>query len=120
MSESRGNIFSFFILAAAMIICAVILKDAYLGRGYPSPSIPYINMDISQLENALKTADKDTLTVSEAAGYLGIKEEEFSSMIYAGKLDEIPYVNINSTIVFSKKALNDWLEAASKAHEWLH
>ena len=77
-------------------------------------------MDISQLENALKMTGKDTLTVSEAAGYLGIKEEEFSSMIYTGKLDEIPFVNINGTIVFSKKALNGWLEAASKAYIWLH
>lgn len=119
MNENRGNILIAFIIAGAIIICALILKDAYLNKGYPSPDIPYINMDLSRLENILKPT-KDALTVQEAADYLGVKQEDFISMLYSGKLDEIPYVNIKSTIVFSKKALDDWLETASKSHKWLH
>lgn len=117
MDLGKGLITGSIIISVASIICVNILKD-HLGR-MPIPqtqSIPYINADLSKLENVLTNRDKNALTINEAAVYLGIKEEDFRSMVYGGKLKDIPYVDIAERIVFSKKALDEWLYDSAKLH----
>lgn len=118
MDEVRVKLFSSIVIAVSLVICAFILKDAYIKKGYPPvpASAPTVNVDLTKVEEALRLGGKDVLTAAEAAQYLGIKEDDFTTMLYNKKLDSLPYVNIAGRIVFSKKALNDWMEKAAKTH----
>jgi hypothetical protein len=109
MNGEKLNILPSLIVSISLIICAFILRDAYLDRGYPAPEIPYISADLSQLSNSLKLSNKDTLTLTDAADYLGIEEKVLSTMIHENKLEDFPYSVIDGKFIFSKKALDEWV-----------
>jgi excisionase family DNA binding protein len=118
MNEGKGKIIASIIIAVALIYSASILRDAYFNKSYPQNDsvTAYLNTDLSKLEDAILNHDKDILTVNEAASYLGINEDNFITMFYGGKLDSLPYVTIGGNVIFSRKALNEWIENASKSH----
>lgn len=118
MDQNKGVVWGSIILAITAIICVSMFKDAYMKKSVPQPqtSIPYINADVSKLEGLFKNQDKDALTVAEAASYLGIKQEIFTYMVYNEQLKDLPYVNLGGSIVFSKKALDEWIYNSSKSH----
>ena len=107
-------IFASIIFSISLIICAFILKDAYMSKTVP-PSLPYISADLSQLRDAL--VYDDVMLLDEAGAYLGYNYEsmgEFRSLVGYNKIPGLPYTKLSGKIVFSKKALDEWLYNAAK------
>lgn len=113
MEKNNNLLIGAIIISIALIICASILKDAYVNKGIPSQSSPYINLDITGLKEAL--SDRDTLIGHDVAVYLGIDYDDLKQMLYQDKLKDIPYIRIKGEFIFSKKALDEWLYNAAKS-----
>jgi hypothetical protein len=102
------------IFSLSLVVCAFILKDAYISKSVPQ-SIPYISADLSQLRDAL--VYDDVMLLEEAGYYLGYSNEnmgEFRSLVGYDKIPGLPYTKLSGKIVFSKKALDEWLYNATK------
>lgn len=114
LEKGNKNIAVSIILSLALIACAIILRDAYLNKTMPQ-SIPYINADLSTLSNALQ--EDDTMLLEEAGYYLGYSTEnmgDFRALVGQNKLEGLPYTRLSGRIVFSRKALDEWLYNAAK------
>jgi len=99
---------SLLCLAVALVMSSVIIS-----RGI-TDSAKVISENLWQVKsvnNASPTivANKDTMSSFEAAEYLYTNQELLIQDIENKKLD-IPYVKINDNYVFSKNAINKWLE----------
>lgn len=111
--NNTGVMIAGFVLAISLVVSAVIIRDAYMAK-VEAPSIPYINADLSKVENAL--SNRDSMMLYDLAAYLGINTENlaaFKEMIEKNKIEGLPYIKINGNFVFSKRAVDQWLYDAS-------
>lgn len=118
MDQGKGMIAAGIIIAIALVYSVHVMSDAYICKSFPSSHsvTASLSTDLTKLENAIANQDREVMSLEEAARYLGIKEDYFSELFYGGKLDSLPYVTIGGTVVFSKKALDEWVADASASH----
>lgn len=110
----KNKIFSISIicLAVSLVISAVILshsiKEASLNLQIGLNGIQTGNAPASSYTD-IDNNYKDAMSIYDAAQYLGVSQEELEQLIITKKID-IPVTKINKNYVFSKNAINKWLE----------
>lgn len=110
--------FSIFCLSIAIIISAVIVGNGikrngeYINTGLYNSSGRVVSVGNNTDTNTESVVYKrNTYNFATASGYLGISESQLMSII-SSKDSNIPYIRIGSEYVFSKLALDKWLETA--------
>lgn len=115
MSKEKLLPISIFCLAISLIISASIISNGmdnngrFIGDGI-SQGLFNISNTVSQGNNN-NLDSKDILSLDEASQYLGITQERLTQLII--KDDSIPYVQISGKIIFSKNALDKWVETSN-------
>jgi excisionase family DNA binding protein len=113
MSKEKLLPISLFCLSLSIIISASIISNGmqnngrFIGEGI-SQGLFNITNTISQENNNLDS--KDILSLDEASQYLGISQERLTQVII--KDESIPCVQISGQFIFSKKALDKWVETS--------
>ncbi|WP_411167377.1 helix-turn-helix domain-containing protein [Clostridium sp. MB05] len=113
MSKEKLLPISIFCLSLSIIISASIISNGmqnngrFIGEGI-SQGLFNITNTISQENNNLDS--KDILSLDEASQYLGISQERLTQVII--KDESIPCVQISGQFIFSKKALDKWVETS--------
>lgn len=113
MSKEKLLPISIFCLSLSIIISALIISNGmqnngrFIGDGI-SQGLFNITNTISQKNNNLDS--KDILSLDEASQYLGISQEGLTQVII--KDESIPCVQISGQFIFSKKALDKWVETS--------
>lgn len=114
--KSRGElIISSLIIAVALIICTTKLTNTNAFRGILN-AYGSINSSVS-LNNgqANQRSYNEVLSIYDATSYLGIDEATLRNVVNSGNVLGIPYVSTGGQIIFSKKALDEWIYNASKS-----
>ena len=117
MSKYKFLSVSIFTLALSIIISASIIskgienKGRYIGDGlYQGAN--NISTTIRDLSFNDKENNKDVFTQDDAALYLGISQERLMQIINNEK-SNIPYVKVAENFIFSKNALDKWIEESN-------
>jgi hypothetical protein len=116
MENSKLVSFSIICLSISLIISSVIISK---GLTDASSNVTYgLNNCSSSISSGLASSSQavstlpendDFLALFDACQYLHMDEQSLRS--YIGKSDSnIPYTTIGNSIIFSKKALNKWME----------
>lgn len=58
--------------------------------------------------------NKHTMTVIEAAEYLGVSKDTIYTMV---RTDEIPHFRLRRRIFFSKEAIDKWIEEQESTYK---
>lgn len=114
---------SIIFLGISLIISAMIISNGleingrFSGEGI-SIGLNNINNTIYDTINKIMNSDnsKEILTISEAADYLGISEDKLNKIINGsdGNKTGIPHTTIGNEYLFSRKALNEWVESSNE------
>lgn len=113
MSKEKLLPISIFCLSFSIIISALIISNGmqnngrFIGDGI-SQGLFNITNTISQKNNNLDS--KDILSLDEASRYLSISQERLTQIII--KDESLPCVQISGQFIFSKKALDKWVETS--------
>ena len=101
------------IISAKIISNGLEINGRFAGEGV-SIGLNNINNTINNIMNADNS--KDILTISEAADYLGISEDKLNKIINGsdGNKTGIPHTTIGNEYLFSRKALNEWVESSNE------
>lgn len=108
---------SIFCLAISMIISASIISKGMNKNGeYVRAGLGDIGYGLNGINSAINQSSireirKDNYNLLEASEYLGIPESGLTDLVN-NKNAGIPYVKIDGYYVFSKNALDKWLETA--------
>lgn len=116
MSKEKLLPISIFCLAISLIISASIISNGmdnngrFIGDGI-SQGLFNISNTVSQ-ENNNNLDSKDILSLYDAVIYLDVTEEKLMQVIN-NEDSKIPYVKIGSDFMFSKNALDKWVETSN-------
>ena len=116
MSKEKLLPISIFCLSLSIIISALIISNGmqnngrFIGDGVSS-GINNINNTVNK-EMSNNEISKEAYNLFEASAYLGISQEKIMDVIN-NKESGIPYIKIGADYIFSKKALDKWLETAN-------
>lgn len=109
---------SIFCFSIALIISAVIIGNGIKNNGnYICDGLLNLSNGVTNLASKADTNTdsaifgRDTYNLPLAAAYLGISESKLIAIIHS-KNSKIPYVKIGNDFVFSKHAIDKWLETA--------
>lgn len=107
---------SIFCLSASIIIGAFIIANGMKANGeYVSSGLSSITNGLNNMGNTFNNTNnngvvfRSTYDLTAASTYLGISESELIKLVNI-KEPGIPYVKIGNDYVFSKNALDKWLE----------
>ena len=104
---------SIFCLAISIVIGASIISKGMQFNGrFISEGVSQGLNNINNTINNKITNDvyeKNTMNLSDAAAYLGISEEKLIKVVY-NEESKIPYIKIDGYLIFSKNALDKWIE----------
>lgn len=104
------------IMAVALLLCAYILKDSNLLKSHiPSPA-NHLSVSLSNADRNLEIKDKQVLSLWEAAAYLHVDSDALKDLLSTQGSTNIPYMKIGNNFIFSKKALDEWVEQGAKSH----
>ncbi len=114
MSKDKLLPISIFALAFSLIIAASIISNGIETNGrYISDGIfqgtNNINTTIRDIEFNDEENNKNIFNEMEASVYLGISEERLMQ-IMNNEESKIPYVKVGGDFIFSKNALDKWIE----------
>lgn len=116
MLKENAMAVSIFCLAISIIVSAVIIGNGikmngdYIGTGLNNLSDKVTYIGNNQNPNTESTVFvRNTYNLTTAAAYLGISDSRMVDIINS-KESGIPYVKIGSDYLFSKGALDKWLE----------
>ena len=99
---------SIMCLSVSLIIAAVIM--GYSIKTAPGNANPSgINADLQQQ----KESSQKAYNLKTAAEYLGIKEFQLKNLV-DDEHNDLPYTKIGDTYIFSKSALDKWLESGPR------
>ncbi|MGM9986094.1 MAG: hypothetical protein ACI35O_02590 [Bacillaceae bacterium] len=101
-------------VVSAMILGISILSAAYIGKMETKKE----KVDSNQNEGIKRVIDKQLLTTSEVAIYLGISTEEISRILAVVNEPDnegvvhngISFIQIDHVTYYPKKAIDKWLE----------
>lgn len=108
---------SIFCLALSMIISASIIAKGMNKNGqYVSGGLSSIGSGLNDINNTINQFNirenhRNNYNLFEASVYLGISERRLTDLVN-NKNSGIPYLKIEGYYVFSKSALDKWLETA--------
>ncbi len=108
---------SIFCLAISIIISASIISKGMNKNGqYVSDGLFSIGSGLNGInsvinQSSIRESHKNNYNLFEASMYLGISESGLTDLVN-NKNSGIPYLKIDGTYVFSKNALDKWLETA--------
>lgn len=100
---------SFSIIIGAVIISSGMKKNAELLNNGLSNGLYNIGSTIINANTNDITANKSTLNLSMAASYLGIPETKLTQFVDSPG-SGIPFIKVGDQYIFSKTALDKWLE----------
>ena len=115
MSKDKLLPASIVFLGISLIISAKIISNGleingrFAGEG--------VSIGLNNINNTMNADNsKDILTISEAADYLGISEDKLNKIINGsdGNKTGIPHTTIGNEYLFSRKALNEWVESSNE------
>lgn len=102
---------SIFCLAISIIISASIISKGMRSNGeYVMSGLSSIGSGLRN-QSSIRESHKNNYNLFEASMYLGISESGLTDLVN-NKNSGIPYLKIDGTYVFSKNALDKWLETA--------
>lgn len=123
MSKDKLLPASIVFLGISLIISARIISNGlevngrFSGEGI-SIGLNNMNNTIYETINKMMNSDnsKEILTISEAADYLGISEDKLNKIINGSDDNKtgIPHTRIGNEYLFSRKALNEWVESSNE------
>lgn len=117
MQNEKALSVSIYFLAICIIISAVIISNGLKSNGN------YVNGGLSGVSNGLSNIgssmnndnsavyNRSTFDLPAAAAYLGISVSKLIDILNS-KDSGIPYIKSGSDYIFSKGALDKWLETA--------
>ena len=116
MSKDKLLAISIFALAFSIIIAATIISSGIETKGrYISDGIfqGAINISMTIRDISFNEEDsKNIFSATEASVYLGISEERLMQ-IMNNEQSKIPYVKVGEDFIFSKNALDKWIEESN-------
>lgn len=104
-------------LLAISIIClsfSLIIAASIIGRAIKTAPVSYFPNSLNvalQQQQSQKTEEK-AYNLKTASEYLGIVEFQLKQII-EDENNDLPYKKIGETYIFSKNALDKWLESGS-------
>ncbi|MDV4149558.1 helix-turn-helix domain-containing protein [Clostridium sp. AL.422] len=117
MSKDKLLPIAIFSLAISIIIAASIIskgienKGRYIGdgvfQGFNNVSNTIRDINLNNEED-----DKGVFSSEECSEYLGISEERLMQ-IMNNQESKIPYVKVGENFIFSKNALDKWIEESN-------
>lgn len=115
MLKEKALSFSIFCLSISIVISAIIIANGMKANGnYVNNGLYTIskemNNNISNYNNN-EVYKRNTYDLPTAARYLGIPESKLIELVNTKDFG-IPYIKIGNDYVFSKNALDKWLETA--------
>jgi hypothetical protein len=119
MLKEKTLSISIFCLSISFIISALILANGMKSNGeYVGSGLSNMSQGLNNIGNTINNYNNSvvdgrrTYDLRAAALYLGISEESLMNIVNS-KDSGIPYIKISSSAyVFSKSALDKWLETA--------
>ncbi|QLY78452.1 DNA-binding protein [Clostridium intestinale] len=104
-------------LLAISIIClsfSLIIAASIIGRAIKTAPVSYFPNGLSvDLRQPQQTTNEKTYNLQTAAEYLGIAEFQLKSII-DDEHNDLPYTKVGDTYIFSKGALDKWLEVGPR------
>lgn len=115
MKDSGGKIICCIIISIAIVICANMFTKTNFFQGNLNTTGNF-NGSVTMYEgqNIGRLYD-EVLSIYEAASYLRMEESILKSTINNGNTIGIPYISTGGQIIFSKKALDEWVYSTSKS-----
>lgn len=102
-------LFGFLFLGSCIIVSSLIFSNN-ISKLENQNHIVHGSLGISQSINSSDVKETEFMPLGEIASFFYYNDiEEFTKDLFDGKLGEIPYVNINGKLFFSRTVLNDWL-----------
>lgn len=100
-------------LGCCVISAGIIVAGWLISSRIPdSPTIPpSLTVTTSNMDDQYD----DYLTKYDVQGYLGVAEENLDALLESGELDSV-YTKIGTSYVFSKAALQEWVEGRISAN----
>lgn len=118
MLKEKALSISILVLSLAIIISAIIIGNGMRSIGdYVSTGLSNMSQGLSNIGNNIYENNdsvvfrRNTYDLPTASAYLGISENKLIELIRAND-SAIPYIKIGSDYIFSKGALDKWLETA--------
>ena len=116
MQKYKFLSFSILCLSISIVVSAFIIGNAMKNTGYTisgsiSGGINNIAGTVNNMNNSNLTYSRNTVTLSRAATYLGISELRLKEIV-ENKDSGIPYIKLGESYIFSKDALDKWMETA--------
>ena len=120
MSKDKLLPISIFSLALAIVIAASIISNGIKNNGEligsgmnQGLSLGLSNINTTIRDIYLNEEDKKTIfNVGDASVYLGISEERLMQ-IMNNEESKIPYVKVGGDFIFSKSALDRWIQESN-------
>lgn len=114
------------LLASLIILVGLVLVSGsiYLITQKNFVDSQYLGSALTSISDSIKqdritSSQTDSLSFSEAAAYLRIRDEELLQIITNNSIGseyQIPYFKIGSNYYFSKNKLNEWIDLISEKH----
>lgn len=117
MLKEKALPVAIFGLAISIIISAVIVGNGLKGGGDSIfTGLSAVSQGISSAASSNGNTDnvvytRNTYDLPAASAYLGISEVQLIDLVNASD-SGIPYIKIGSAYIFSKSALDKWMETA--------
>jgi len=118
MLKDKALPFSIICLSISIIISAIIIANGMRSNGdYVGTGLSDMSQGLSNIvnnmynNNANVVYTRNTYDLSTASSYLGIEESKLLDIVNE-KDSGIPYIKIGNDYIFSKSALDKWLETA--------
>ena len=112
MSKDKLLSISIFSLAISIIIASSIISKGIENKGrYISDGIyqGINNINTTIRDTYVNKEDKSILSLEEASNYLGVPQDRLMQIMNSDG-SKIPYTKIGEHFIFSKDALNKWVE----------
>jgi hypothetical protein len=106
-------------LLAISIIClsfSLIIAASIIGKAIKTAPVSYfpnsLNVALQQQQQQHQNTEEKAYNLKTASEYLGIVEFQLKQII-EDENNDLPYKKIGETYIFSKNALDKWLESGS-------
>lgn len=116
MLKDKSLSIAIYFLSISIVISAVIIRNGMKTSGnYISSGFSSINQGLNNIGANISTSTnndinrRDTLNLFTASAYLGISESRLKQLVDE-KDSAIPFVKIGDSYIFSKGAIDKWLQ----------
>lgn len=116
MKNSLIALLGCFILGVCMVLSSILLSNSISNLSRQNHIING-SLGVSQSNTGTEN-ENEYLAVGDVARLLGYDSiEAFSKDVLNGNLRDLPYINVNGLLIFSKTAFDDWLIESAKLNK---